>query len=125
MGATETDEHHLCGATAPNAAALVADAAGLIAVSGSLVAATGDPTAHAAMTAVRRAMRDAARQRLGRATLYAAAEPCPMCTAAAFYAGIDRIVFARPAADGLRCHAVLAGAPRPVAVIGPVEVPEA
>lgn len=99
--------------------AVVGDAAGIMAVSASLVAATRDPTAHAAMSAIRQAMQVAPRGRLSGATLYAAVEPCPMCTAAAFYAGIDRILFIRAAKQGLTCRAVVARAPRPVQVIGP------
>ena len=57
-----------------------------------------DPTAHAEVQAIR----DAAFHvgpNLSGATLYASAEPCPMCLAAAVYAGVRRIVFALSAKE--------------------------
>lgn len=57
-----------------------------------------DPTAHAELLAIR-----AACARVGSLTLpervviYASAQPCPMCQAAALLAGVERIFFASPA----------------------------
>lgn len=113
--------------------AVVADAAGIVAEAGSTQTATGDPTAHAEMNALRRAMAAAPRARLEGATLYASNEPCAMCAAAAFYAGMARIVFGFPeeklrplrnrtslgAGIGLSCRAVLARPARKIAIVGP------
>ena len=58
------------------------------------VTATNDPTAHAEVTAIRRACAELGRFELGGATLYASCEPCPMCLASALWARVDRVVFA-------------------------------
>lgn len=53
-----------------------------------------DPTAHAEMVAIRAACRQMQHYHLEGCTLYASSEPCPMCLAAAYWARVDRIVFA-------------------------------
>jgi tRNA(Arg) A34 adenosine deaminase TadA len=65
---------------------------------------SGDPTAHAEVVAIRAACATTGSHQLGGATLYTSTEPCPMCLAAAWWARVDRIVFA---AD--REHAAAAG----------------
>lgn len=52
-----------------------------------------DPTAHAELTAIRRAAGRACNWRLTGATLYVTLEPCVMCMGAAILARIDRLVF--------------------------------
>jgi guanine deaminase len=54
----------------------------------------GDPTAHAEVVAIRAACRATGSHLLTGATLYASTEPCPMCLAAAWWARVERIVFA-------------------------------
>lgn len=63
-----------------------------------------DPTAHAEMAAIRDAARRLGRRDLGGCTLYSSSRPCPMCEAAAYWAGIDGLVHGRGITD--------AGAPR-------------
>ncbi len=58
------------------------------------VTSTNDPTAHAEVVALRAACAALGRFHLSDATLYASCEPCPMCLAAAYWAHIERIVFA-------------------------------
>jgi tRNA(Arg) A34 adenosine deaminase TadA len=53
-----------------------------------------DPTAHAEVVALREACRRLGDHRLGGCVLYASCEPCPMCLAAAYWARVDRLVFA-------------------------------
>lgn len=53
-----------------------------------------DPTAHAEVCAIRMACQRIGSFHLHGATLYASGEPCPMCLAAAYWARIERIVFA-------------------------------
>lgn len=55
---------------------------------------SGDPTAHAEVTALRRAAMDLGVDALRRATLYTAIEPCAMCAAALILAGVERVVYA-------------------------------
>lgn len=52
-----------------------------------------DPTAHAEMEAIREASRRRRSAQLEGATLYSTTQPCPMCEAAAYWAGIEKLVF--------------------------------
>ncbi len=54
---------------------------------------TSDPTAHAEVTAIRKACRKAGNYRLNGCTLYVTIEPCPMCLGAAVQARLGRIVY--------------------------------
>lgn len=63
-----------------------------------------DPTAHAEMEAIRDAARRLGSRDLSGCEIYASTRPCPMCEAAAYWAGIARIHHGPDAAD--------AGAPR-------------
>jgi guanine deaminase len=58
------------------------------------VTATNDPTAHAEVTAIRRACSELGTFDLSGATLYTSCEPCPMCLASALWARVERVVFA-------------------------------
>ncbi|XAS66888.1 nucleoside deaminase [Micrococcaceae bacterium Sec5.7] len=58
------------------------------------VTATNDPTAHAEVTAIRRACSELGTFDLSGAILYTSCEPCPMCLASALWARIERVVFA-------------------------------
>ena len=55
-----------------------------------------DPSAHAEMQALRAAARALARPSLAGCAIYASGHPCPMCLAAAYWAHIERIVYANP-----------------------------
>ncbi len=63
------------------------------------VVATSDPTAHAEVVAIRDACRKLKSFRLDGCVLYTSCEPCPMCLAAAYWARVDRIVFANSRGD--------------------------
>jgi tRNA(Arg) A34 adenosine deaminase TadA len=63
-----------------------------------------DPTAHAEMAAIRDAARRLGSRDLGGCRLYSSSRPCPMCEAAAYWAGIEGLTHGRAASDG--------GAPR-------------
>ena len=52
-----------------------------------------DPTAHAEIVAMRRAGQAMDAADLSGATLYSTLQPCGMCTMAAIWGGIDRIVY--------------------------------
>ena len=58
------------------------------------VASANDPTAHAEVMAIRAACRQLSDFRLSGCVLYASCEPCPMCLAAAYWARIDRLIYA-------------------------------
>jgi tRNA(Arg) A34 adenosine deaminase TadA len=58
-----------------------------------------DPTAHAEVEAIRAACLKMRSFHLTNATLYASSEPCPMCLAAAYWARVERIVYANSRAE--------------------------
>jgi tRNA(Arg) A34 adenosine deaminase TadA len=58
------------------------------------VISTNDPTAHAEVTAIRRACQAVGSFHLTGATLYTSCEPCPMCLSSAYWAHVARIVYA-------------------------------
>jgi tRNA(Arg) A34 adenosine deaminase TadA len=58
------------------------------------VTSTNDPTAHAEVVAIRAAAAALSAFSLQGCVLYTSCEPCPMCLAAAYWARVDRIVFA-------------------------------
>jgi guanine deaminase len=65
------------------------------------VVAENDPTWHAEMAAIRAACRSQQSFKLPGATLYTSAEPCPMCMAACYWAGIETVFYASQVEDAL------------------------
>ena len=65
------------------------------------VVAENDPTWHGEIEAIRNACRKVGSFKLTGATLYTSAEPCPMCMAASYWAGIDRVFYASTNEDAL------------------------
>jgi tRNA(Arg) A34 adenosine deaminase TadA len=117
-------------------AALVAEPDGtVLAIGQSTQGAGGGGTlAHSEMNALAALLAAGhPRARLRAATIYSSGEPCAMCAAAIFYAGIGRVVYglsnaailslrnAAPHTAGLAlsCRQVLVTAAEPVAVEGP------
>ncbi|UCH74447.1 MAG: nucleoside deaminase [Rhodospirillales bacterium] len=76
----------------------------IIAQSSSRVILDQDPTGHAEMAAIRDAARRLGDRNLRGAIMYSSSRPCPMCEAAAYWAGIETMIFGQDATD--------AGAPR-------------
>ncbi|MEZ4647351.1 MAG: nucleoside deaminase [Candidatus Eisenbacteria bacterium] len=66
------------------------------------VTSTNDPTAHAEVTAIRKACKKLGTFHLRGCVLYTSCEPCPMCLAAAYWARVDRIYFAGTRKDAAR-----------------------
>jgi guanine deaminase len=66
------------------------------------VTSTNDPTAHAEVTAIRAAGAHLGSFVLKDCVLYTSCEPCPMCLGAAYWARVERIVFAGARADAAR-----------------------
>ncbi|MCW4181966.1 nucleoside deaminase [Candidatus Thiodiazotropha endoloripes] len=58
-----------------------------------------DPTAHAEMQAIRKACQHQQNFNLAGAVLYTTCEPCPMCLSAAYWARIERLVYAATGED--------------------------
>jgi tRNA(adenine34) deaminase len=97
-----------------------------------------DWTAHSEMEALRAACAALNWEALGRATIYASGEPCPMCAGAIYWCNIRRLVFSvsepamralrepyeRAAGIVMRCGEVFARSAREIEVVGPLLEPE-
>lgn len=66
------------------------------------VTSTNDPTAHAEIVAIREACQTAGHFHLPDAVLYASCEPCPMCLAAIYWAGIRTVYYSADRNDAER-----------------------
>ena len=71
----------------------------VIAEGTNCVIATNDPTAHAEMTAIRRACTKLGLFELAHCELYSSCEPCPMCLGAIYWARPARVYFGGSAND--------------------------
>ena len=71
----------------------------IVAESPSLVIARRDPTAHAETEAIRDAAHALASRDLSGAVMYSSSRPCPMCMAAAYWAGLSRLYWGEAIAD--------------------------
>ena len=73
----------------------------ILAEGANRVVAENDPTWHGEMEAIRKACKKVRSFKLTGCTLYSSAECCPMCAAAAYWAGIEKIYFAATVGDAL------------------------
>lgn len=80
--------------------AVIVRAGKIVGQAPSHVVVDGDPTAHAEMEAIRDAARRLGSRNLADCVMYSSSPPCPMCEAAAYWAGIEKLVFGRSAEDG-------------------------
>jgi tRNA(Arg) A34 adenosine deaminase TadA len=71
----------------------------IIAEGSNHVVANHDPTWHGEMEAIRNACARLKVLKLDGCTLYTSSEPCPMCLATAYWAGLDGIVYGAGVAD--------------------------
>lgn len=71
----------------------------IIGQAGSQVTIDHDPTAHAELLAIRDAGRRVKDSNLRGAILYSSFRPCPMCEAAAYWAGIGKMIYGQNADD--------------------------
>jgi tRNA(Arg) A34 adenosine deaminase TadA len=91
-------EHMQAGAGGPFGA-VVAGPDGIVGEGWNRVTSTNDPTAHAEVVAIRDACKRLGRFDLRGYVLYSSCEPCPMCFAAAWWARVDRVVYANTRDD--------------------------
>jgi guanine deaminase len=82
--------------------AVIVRAGEIVATGVNLVTATNDPTAHAEITAIRRAAAELGTFSLAGCELYSSCEPCPMCLAACYWSRVEAIFFGNSAADAAR-----------------------
>jgi tRNA(adenine34) deaminase len=123
----------------PFGALLVAPDGTVLAASENTIATSRDMTAHAEINALREASARCTPMEIAAATMYASGEPCPMCSGAMMRLGMRRLVFgvratvaspylsvAAGAMPGsVSCRDVLALAPQPFEVTGPLLEDEA
>ena len=115
--------------------AVLVDASGAMVAEAVNTKITGrDPTGHAEINLVRSVARQHDGVALDGCTLYASTEPCAMCSAAIYWSGIGRVVFAlgsetllqmvadNPTTDALAvsCREIFARGKRTVEVEGPL-----
>lgn len=79
--------------------AVVVQAGRIVGQAPSRVVARRDPTAHAEMEAIRDATQRLGTRSLNGCILYSSFQPCPMCEAAAYWAGIERLVHGSESTD--------------------------
>ena len=91
-------QHSQKGAGGPFGA-IIAQGDAVIGRGWNKVSSTNDPTAHAEVVAIRAACRALGEFHLHGCVLYTSCEPCPMCLAAAYWARVDRIVYAATRRD--------------------------
>jgi guanine deaminase len=83
--------------------AVIVNQAGQVFTDGcNQVVANFDPTWHGEMEAIRKACAKFKSPKLDGCILYTSSEPCPMCLAAAYWAGLDGIVYGATVADSKR-----------------------
>lgn len=80
---------------------------GAVIVKDGVVVATGtnrvvpnnDPTAHAEVSAIRKACSELGTFKLDGCTIYSSCEPCPMCLSAIYWSGISRLCYGNTKSD--------------------------
>jgi len=82
----------------PFGAVIVKDGV-IIAEGWNQVTSTKDPTAHAEISAIRKACEKLDDFQLSGCEIYTSCEPCPMCLAAIYWARLDKIIYANTKED--------------------------
>ena len=91
-------ENVTSGRGGPFGAVIVRDGK-VLATGANMVTADNDPTAHAEITAIRRACAALGTFRLEGCEIYTSCEPCPMCLAAIYWSHCSAIFYGNTAAD--------------------------
>ena len=71
----------------------------IIASASNSVTSDNDPTAHAEVSAIRRAAEALGTFNLSGCEIYTSCEPCPMCLGAIYWARLDKVYYANTKAD--------------------------
>ncbi len=91
--AIELAETHMMAMDGGPFGAVVVKDGKIVAEGWNKVTSSNDPTAHAEVVAIRRAGRTLKNFDLSDCELFSSCEPCPMCLAAAYWAGIRKISY--------------------------------
>jgi len=70
----------------------------------NMVTSTNDPTAHAEMSAIRKATKKIKDFSLKGCEIYTSCEPCPMCLSAIYWARIDKVYYANSKRDAAKIN---------------------
>ncbi|ADF52228.1 MAG: nucleoside deaminase [Zunongwangia sp.] len=89
------------GAGGPFGAVVVKDGE-IIAEGWNIVTSSNDPTAHAEITAIRRACENLNTFQLENCVLYTSCEPCPMCLGAIYWARPKKVFYALNHSDAAK-----------------------
>lgn len=79
--------------------AIIVRGRSIVAEGWNCVTSSNDPTAHAEVTAIRRACQALGAFSLKGCDIYTSCEPCPMCLSAIYWARLDRVFFANSRED--------------------------
>ena len=79
--------------------AVIARGGEIIATGVNRVTASNDPTAHAEVSAIRRAAQQLGTFNLAGCEIFTSCEPCPVCLGAIYWARLDRVYYANTKAD--------------------------
>ena len=82
--------------------AVIARGGEIIAEAANCVTIEHDPTAHAEVSAIRKAARALGTFSLEGCEIYTSCEPCPMCLGAIYWARIDKVYYANNRTDAAR-----------------------
>ena len=82
--------------------AIIVNDGKVIAEGWNRVTSTNDPTAHAEVTAIRRACQALGTFSLKGCEIFTSCEPCPMCLGAVYWARLDAVYFAATRHDAAR-----------------------
>lgn len=82
----------------PFGAVIVKDG-NIVATGANRVVPNNDPTAHAEVTAIRKACAELGTFKLDGCTIYSSCEPCPMCLSAIYWSGISRLCYGNTKKD--------------------------
>lgn len=74
----------------------------IIAEASNCVTIDNDPTAHAEVSAIRKATKKLGTYDLSGCEIYTSCEPCPMCLGAIYWAHLDKIYYANDRKDAAR-----------------------
>lgn len=99
--AIELSERNVENGGGPFGAVIVRDGS-IVAEGVNRVTALNDPTAHAEVSAIRKACAELGTFKLDGCTIYTSCEPCPMCLSAIYWAGISRIFYGNTKEDAAR-----------------------
>ncbi|MBR1687067.1 MAG: nucleoside deaminase [Prevotella sp.] len=101
MRAIELSENSVRNGGGPFGAVIARDGE-IVAEASNCVTIDNDPTAHAEVSAIRKATKKLGTFDLTGCELYTSCEPCPMCLGAIYWAHIDHIYYANDRKDAAR-----------------------